>query len=711
VGIEMAGDAPGLDAPLRHLRPGELLMRQGDPGDEAFEVVSGTLEIVRGTDRTPLDVVGPGQTLGEVAMLAGCRRTATARALEPCVVRVVGRDDFERGMREGDDRWTALAETARARIDGYRLTAMVTELLGVAPDVAGEITAASEWRRVAAGETLFAEGDVSDAAYLVLSGRLAVSTEGEHIREVARGEILGEIGLIERAPRSASVVALRDSTLARFSADAFMALSVSHPTLMLQVSRTVLARLIRRETTGARARSVAVAVTAPIDGRACAAGIAAELARHGSTCHLWSERVDAELGLPGLVESGLATAQPALAEFLQDAETSHDYLLVETDRGISHWTRTALALADRVVVIASAVPDADESERIRALLDAPPAASRIERWLVVVQRPDADRPLASRPLTDRFDVDRVAHVRNGSLADLARVARLVSGTATGLVLGGGGARGFAHLGAWRALHELGIDVDVVGGASIGAPLGLMMALQSTPDALERDVTRLFHGLLDYTVPVVSLLKGERIASNITMAVGDLDLRDTWLPFSCVSTNLTRSRVEVHDRGAAATAVRASVAIPGVLPPVPYHGDLLVDGGVLNNLPCDVVRATGTVGRLIAVDLSPPVGPTADDDFGLSVSGWRALRAQFGSTRARYPGIVATIMRAMVAGSARDRERMIADGTVDYHLDLDLRGVQLLDFERVAEISARGYTAALPRLRQWQADVAAATPTA
>ena len=69
------------------------------------------------------------------------------------------------------------------------------------------------------------------------------------------------------------------------------------------------------------------------------------------------------------------------------------------------------------------------------------------------------------------------------------------------------------------------------------------------------------------------------------------------------------------------------------------------------------------------------------------------------------------MRAMVAGSARDRERMIADGTVDYHLDLDLRGVQLLDFERVAEISARGYAAALPRLRQWQAEVAAAASIA
>ena len=268
----------------------------------------------------------------------------------------------------------------------------------------------------------------------------------------------------------------------------------------------------------------------------------------------------------------------------------------------------------------------------------------------MVHGADTERPTGSAEMADA--PRRRPHrprAGTGSRADLARVARLVSGNGTGLVLGGGGARGFAHLGAWRALGELGIEVDTIGGASIGAPMGVMMALQLPPDELETMAVDVFRGLLDYTVPVVSLLKGERIARNIARALTDIDVRDTWLPFFCVSTNLTRSSVEVHDRSSAATAVRASVAIPGVLPPVPFGGDLLVDGGVLNNLPCDVMRATGTVDRLIAVDLSPPVGPRAKDDYGLSVSGWKALRAG----RSQFPGIVAVIMRAMVAGSVRD----------------------------------------------------------
>ena len=199
------------------------------------------------------------------------------------------------------------------------------------------------------------------------------------------------------------------------------------------------------------------------------------------------------------------------------------------------------------------------------------------------------------------------------------------------------------------------------------------------------------------------VEGERITRNIGKVFSGVDLRDLWLPFFCVSTNLSRSRVEVHERLDAATAIRASVAIPGILPPVPFEGDLLVDGGVLNNLPCDVMRAAGTVGRLIAVDLSPAVGPRAADDYGLSVSGWKALRAQLAHGPSKFPGLMAVLMRSLVAGSVRDRDRLLLDGTVDWYLDLDLPSVQLLDFERVVEIADRGYEAARPRLEALLAD--------
>jgi predicted acylesterase/phospholipase RssA len=147
-------------------------------------------------------------------------------------------------------------------------------------------------------------------------------------------------------------------------------------------------------------------------------------------------------------------------------------------------------------------------------------------------------------------------------------------------------------------------------------------------------------------------------------------------------------------------VRASVALPGILPPVPYDGDLLVDGGVLNNLPCDVVSATRMVATTIAVDLSPPVGPRAKDDFGLSVSGWKALRSRVVPGSSPYPGLMPVLMRSMITASVRDRDRVLAEGRVDCYLDLHLGGVNLLDFERVEEVAQRGYADARPRLEAW-----------
>jgi predicted acylesterase/phospholipase RssA/CRP-like cAMP-binding protein len=699
-GTGQGSSSPWVDFAARVVERGEVLVREGDVEDDVYELVEGSLEVLRGPELACIDSVGPGETVGEVAALAGLPRTATVRAREPSLVRSIDRASYQRWLAEDGHRLAELTAVARSRIDRHGAIAMVTALLGVAPAVAAEVVALSEWVDLEAGAMLFAEGDHSDAGYLVVSGRLAVSRGGVHIGEVGRGEIVGEMGLIERAPRSATVVALRDTTLARFDVDAFRALTATHPTLMLQLSRTILARLGRPSAATDRARSIAVTVVAPLDARVFVTRLANELARHGTTKHVWAARIDADLGRTGLADSSSAVSAPALAEYIHRAETTHDYLLLETDRDDTAWTRRALTLADRMVVVLPASPTEEDLRLAGTVFAAVPPRSRVERWLALVERPDTARPSGTAAVADPLGIDRVVHVRLQSADDVDRLARLVSGNATGLVLGGGGARGFAHLGVWKALTELGVQVDAVGGASIGAPLGAAIALQIEPDELVRTVAELFHGLLDYTIPVVSLVKGQRITRNIARMFPDHDVRDLWLQFFCVSTNLTRSRVEVHDRGDVATAIRASVAIPGVLPPVPFGGDLLVDGGVLNNLPCDVMRAAGTVRRLIAVDLAPPVGIKTSEDFGMSVSGWSALRAQFGSDRSRYPGLVAILTAAMVAGSARDRERMIADGTVDCHLDLDLSGVQILDFERVAEVAARGYEAARPRLEAW-----------
>ena len=283
------------------------------------------------------------------------------------------------------------------------------------------------------------------------------------------------------------------------------------------------------------------------------------------------------------------------------------------------------------------------------------------------------------------------------------MARLASGHGVGLVLSGGGARGFAHLGAVRALREAGVPIDAVGGCSMGAPIAGGVALDLDDDEMITLAEDQFHKLLDYTVPVVALLKGERISKNIDASFGGWDVEDLWLPYYCVSTNLTKSTLEVHRRGSVSQAIRASVAIPGVLPPVPVDGDLLVDGGVLNNMPAEIMRLDSTIGtvdrdrRRARSRARAPAPTSARRCRGSARCGRRCAARQ-----TEYPSVTSVLLRSMLTGAVHNQERSLRDGVVDLMVKMHLPGVGLLEFERVREVAAFGYDDSVEQIREWAA---------
>ncbi|MEO1055994.1 MAG: cyclic nucleotide-binding domain-containing protein [Actinomycetota bacterium] len=699
--VATAGEWSGLAAvgSVRTFAAEAVVALEGDAADEVFVLLTGELVAERRTAHGDVQVgrVSAGEVVGEITVIAGGRRTASLRATSPCEVLVIARDVFERWLIEHPALADRVSQQARERLDRTHVAAMVTDLIGTTdPDTLEAVLSRIDWRRLAAGEVLFRQGDPADAAYFVVNGRLAVSAHDADdgtetvLAEVGRGDVVGEIGLLDDAPRSATVRATRDSTVAAFSAAAFEELVALAPPLMMHVARGVVDTLRRGpRRTVTRAHSLAVVVVADLDVDRLVSLMTDELDHFGSVRTLSSSGVDELLSRPGIAQADPANVGvPRLSEFLHEAEIGNDHLLLIADGHdgeVSNWTDRVLRQADRVLVFASASPTGAERARIAQLTPALSAIAHLTTMLAVVHPTDAARPSVVPEWRNALVFDEVVHVRDRDDDTFRRVTRLATGHGIGLVLSGGGARGFAHIGVYRALRAAGIPIDVVGGCSIGAPIAGGIAIGIPDTDMVPTAERLFHRLLDYTLPVVSLLKGERISTSIDEVFGSWLIEDMWLPFYCVSTNLTTSSLEVHRSGDAALAVRASVSIPGVLPPVPYGRSLLVDGGVLDNLPIDAMVADQRVGTVLAVDVTPSRGPRPRSDYGVSVSGPRALYSRLTKRGHRYPSVSSVLVRSMLAGAMHHQIATASSDAVDHLFKLQLSGVGLLDFERVREV--------------------------
>lgn len=538
----------------------------------------------------------------------------------------------------------------------------------------------------------------------MVTGRLQLTAINDGAQtldvSVGRGDIVGELGIIEQAPRSAAATATRDSTLARLSEEAFETLTGRYPKLMLQVFRKILTRVMRPNLSAPEAGMIAVAVLSPNADVDMVRSISREIESHGPTLFLDREQVSRFFNRRGVVDADAGTAEQARHdELLHEADVTHRWVVLETDPTLTTWSRRALRSADRVVLVTSPFPDEREHELIRAFTEAVDTVTDRELWMVQTNQVFINRPTANKAVIATMHPDRILQHHRGLPSSTARLGRLASGTATGVALSGGGGRSFAQIGALRALAEAGHNLDVVTGTSMGSVVASMFALVADPKNLTEHIEEGFRGtnVIDYTLPLVSLTSGKGLTEAIIATVGPILIEELTLPFCCLSTNLTTAQLVEHRRGSVADALRASVSLPGVFPPVVVNGELLVDGGVMENLPVGPLVRDSGVGTVLAVDVAPPNGPGSSLAYGSGVSGGQALRHQVSRNRASYPGIANTVMSSMLRSSARARNDALADDNVDMYLSVNLRGVKLLDFDAISEIAERGYRATVERL--------------
>jgi NTE family protein len=588
-------------------------------------------------------------------------------------------------------------------------------LLGaLSDDIRRDVISAASPVALRAGDWLFRRGDPADALFVVRSGRIEVLHEEEGsstelIRVLGPGSALGEIGLLTGRPRSASVRARRDSVLLRLEAAVFHSVVRRNPALALELTRALGRMLAQAGTARLRAPLVRVVALTPLTSGVPMALLQEEVLRAlgrlpagGRSIVVSSDHARTEAASRGLEESAsLGDVVDAYARLLDSWERRHDTVFLLTDvMGVGEaqeqaWTEFCLRSADRSVLVVGPGQTAQAArlaiERTTSQIPARPDVcfvdahqpGRLTAWL------DALTPRAHHQVR--------THAPQAAAESVDRMVRRVLGCAVGVVLSGGGARGFAHLGVLATLRSAGIAIDRIGGCSIGSVMGALFAAGHSDDELLAICRRYFLGskpLNDYTVPRTALLRGTKLRGLLQQALGPQLIESLPIPYFCVSADLITAETLVHRRGAVWSAVLASISIPGLLPPVAVDGRLLVDGGVLDNLPIDVM-ADEEEGPIIAVDVMRPFGrggPSGRSRRRLPPWVNRRGAAAAGD---ELPPIAEVLARSTVLGSWRTAEQNRARAALTITVPDD--GAGLLAWERMdalVQIGRRAAEAAL-----------------
>ena len=528
--------------------------------------------------------------------------------------------------------------------------ACVPLLAGADAEALEALAADAYPRRVLAGEWLIREGDDAEDLYVVLRGRLraVAGADGRTLRVLGPGAAIGELALLTGSARSASVQAVRDSTLLQLGRGRFVELMERDSGFAAAVARELAAQLQASGGLAAPPSRPALLTLRRVDAGVPLAAVASSLAHALSTY--------------GPVEILGADAAGTSAVEQAEQENAHVLLVDETGAGV--WSDLCARQADRTLLVATAdsplpaepSPDAD-------LVVLGPSSGAALRTLLDAVQPRAHHRLATTEPSD---------------PGAGRLARRLVGRALGVVLSGGGARGFAHIGALAELEADGIEIDRYGGCSMGSFIAAMAAAGWSPgdirDRCDEELVRR-SPFNDYTLPRVALIRSRKAARMFDRLFGEMTIEELAKPLFTVSADLLSSRLVIHRRGSVTEAVGASMSIPGLVPPLSRSGRLLVDGGVLNNLPIDAMADSGE-GPIVAVDVVRRLEVSAEDEPPL-------------------PSIMETLSRATVLGSVeraeRNRELALLVITPEAQ-DIPLRDFRALD--RAVEAGRAAARAAL-----------------
>jgi len=510
-------------------------------------------------------------------------------------------------------------------------------------------------------EILYFQGDPSDTVFIVMKGNLsadvtAITGETTIIGHIKPGEAVGEVSVLTNEPRSMTIRALKDSELLRLPAKEFTSLCHQFPAVMFETVKPLIARssnLIQKLSTEKKNKHI---VVVPAHR-----GVSVDLfceklfkhADHFSSILTLSDfqpefhDKNADINIVNEKIKKLATSKKPSHRVL--------YILQSHDTPLA---RIAFKKADVVYIIGDtkATPKIDTH-----ILDKihHGAHVRINPNLILLHPDNSTAPRNTSAWLAQTQFNLHHHVRMNNMQDYQRLLRFIRGRAVGVVLSGGGTRGWAHLGALKALLSANVPIDMVGGTSVGALVGACYAMNESYEEAYEKFTQIINASehsvswRSLTWPTISLFNAKGFTEAQQSVFDDLQIEDMWLPFFCVSCNLTNSTEEIHRTGMLWEKTRASSSLPGIIPPMLLNGEIHLDGGLLNNLPVDIMRQYVTIkGKVIAIDLNSYAPDQRKYFFPPILTLKDSVKAKLGLGEVHYkfPSFVDTFLRSLFVGS-------------------------------------------------------------
>ncbi len=566
------------------------------------------------------------------------------------------------------------------------------------------------------GESLIKQHEIGDCMYLVMYGRLRVfieqKAEGGEVAEIVVGEVspgqlVGEIALLLNQPRSANVQAMRDSILVKLTKEAFDKFAEKSPDTVLSVARMCVKKLVEKKppmTPGANVKTVVIAPAGSDDSsyHFFAKALVDELKQHALTLFISPETIRKIFGRDLARSADVNGDNDFLIAWLHQQESNYRYIIYETDPTLTPWTWRCLRQADRIMLVS----EADSSPMLNEIEIelASKEKNAIFTELILLHK----SRFASNTKTwlhQRLMLRAHHHLDLNTPSDLYKLARSILGKTVGLVFSGGGAKGLSYPGVVRAFKELKIPIDYVAGTSIGAIFAALTAKEISWEQ-QTDLVRRFAEKYEanYTFPFLSISSGRYLSAMLKEIMGEEQMiEDLWRQFFCVSTDLMKASSHIHDQGLLWKAVRASTSLPAIFPPMRGPGgELLVDGGVLNNLPVDILRQKISGGKIIAVTCNPFKETVYNYPLEEpSLTGWGYLKHKYNQRflekekQVEIPTIYKIIQNTLVIGSQKHELQMCKDA--DFLLEIDAEGLEMLDFKSYKGCLDLGYRIAMEHL--------------